>query len=162
MSTFANITLIITAINTALISGLFYAWYCSVIPGLAKVSDQTYVETMQQINRAILNPLFFFSFMGTVFLLPLSTWLQYASSGTNTRFLLLLPASIIYLTGTFGVTMFGNVPLNDALDRVDLSSATAARAQFETMWNKLNTIRTVASFVALALTIVALSMTNDE
>lgn len=162
MSTFANITLIITAITTALISGLFYAWYCSVIPGLAKVSDQTYVETMQQINRAILNPLFFFSFMGTVFLLPLSTWLQYASSGTNTRFLLLLLASIIYLTGTFGVTMFGNVPLNDALDRVDLSSATAARAQFETMWNKLNTIRTVASFVALALTIVALSMTNDE
>jgi len=159
MFTVSHIVLIITAITTALISGLFYAWSCSVVPGLARVSDSTYLETMQQINRAILNPVFFMSFIGTALLLPLSTWLHY-SPELNARFWLLLLASVVYLAGTFGVTMFGNVPLNDMLDAFNLSSASvqelaAQRARFEVPWNNLNIIRTIAGIVTLILIILA-------
>lgn len=159
MLSISHIVLIVTAVMTALISGLFYAWSCSVVPGLARVSDSTYLEAMQQINRAILNPVFFLSFIGTALLLPLSTWLHYGPE-LNARFWLLLLASVVYLAGTFGVTMFGNAPLNDALDAFNLSSASvqelaAQRARFEGPWNNLNIIRTMAGVGALILIILA-------
>lgn len=159
MFTLTHLVLIITTTMTALISGLFYAWSCSVVPGLARVSDSSYLEAMQQINRAILNPVFFMSFIGTALLLPLSTWLHYGSE-LNARFWLLLLASVVYLAGTFGVTMFGNVPLNEALDAFNLSSASvqelaAQRAKFEGPWNNLNNLRTIAGIAALILIIIA-------
>jgi uncharacterized membrane protein len=159
MFTFANTILLVTATMTALISGLFYAWSCSVVPGLARVSDSVYLESMQQINRAILNPVFFMSFIGTALLLPLSTYLHYGPA-LNARFSLLLLASLVYLAGTFGVTALGNVPLNQALDTFNLSTAStqelaAQRARFEGPWNNLNIIRTIAGVVTLLLVIIA-------
>ncbi len=153
----SNIILVITATLTALIAGLFYSWSCSVMLGFARLKDKEFVSVMQQTNRAIQNPLFFISFLGAPILLPVSTFL---SSGTSPRFALLLAATVIYLTGTFGVTVFGNVPLNNALDRFDLESATdeeisRRRANFERRWNNLNTIRTVTSTLALILIIIA-------
>jgi uncharacterized membrane protein len=35
----------------------------------------------------------------------------------------LLAATVIYLIGVFGVTVFGNVPLNNTLERFNLDSA---------------------------------------
>jgi uncharacterized membrane protein len=153
------IVMIITATVTALIAGLFYAYTCSVNIGLGKLPDEGYIAAMQSINREIQNPLFFVSFMGTVLLLPISTWMQY-KAGASTAFLLLLAASLIYVTGTFAVTMFGNVPLNKALDKFHLQSATAAeiahqRAMFEARWNRLHNIRTIASVASLVLVIMA-------
>jgi uncharacterized membrane protein len=154
-----HIILIITATATALIAGLFYAYTCSVNIGLGKLSDEGYIAAMQSINREIQNPLFFISFMGTLLLLPISTWLQYKVGVSNT-FYLLLAASLVYAVATFGVTVFGNVPLNDALDQFNLKGASAeeihlARQKFEGLWNSLHNIRTVASVVSLVLVIVA-------
>jgi uncharacterized membrane protein len=154
-----NLVLIITAISTGLIAGLFYAYSCSVNPGLGKLSGEGYLAAMQSINREILNPVFFASFMGTLIFLPVSTWMQYRA-GVSTTFWLLLAATLLYAIGTFGVTMFGNVPLNDALDKFSLQGAsgeeiTRHRAQFEIPWNRLHTVRTVASVAALALVIIA-------
>jgi uncharacterized membrane protein len=39
-----------------LIAGLFYAYACSVMPGLADADDRTVIDAMQQINEAIENP----------------------------------------------------------------------------------------------------------
>ncbi|MET3535054.1 anthrone oxygenase family protein [Chryseobacterium limigenitum] len=69
-----TILLIVTAVLTALIAGLFYAYSCSVVLGLGKLSDTEYLKAMQSINREILNPVFFVSFMGTAVLLPISTF----------------------------------------------------------------------------------------
>jgi len=157
--TFANITLLATAFTTALIAGLFYAYSCSVNPGLGKLSDVNYFSAMQSINREILNPVFFMSFMGTLFLLPLSTWLQYNPSAP-VRFYLLLGATIVYGAGAFGVTILGNVPLNNALDAFSIQSASAEelsrqRALFEKPWNQLHAIRTFANMIALILVLLA-------
>ena len=55
--------------GSGLIAGLFWGWSVSVARGLAKVSDCTYVSTMQSVNRAILNPMFLLVFMGSTFVL---------------------------------------------------------------------------------------------
>lgn len=157
-----NLILIITAMLLALIAGLFYSYSCSVNPGLKQLGDSEYIGAMQSINRAILNPLFFLSFMGTLLFLPISTFLSF-TTWDSPKFLLVLGALIVYACGTFGVTMFGNVPLNDALDAFDLKNATPesismARKNFETPWNNLHLVRTVASVISLLLMIISLTL----
>ncbi|HVI48667.1 MAG TPA: anthrone oxygenase family protein [Chitinophaga sp.] len=154
-----NIVLVCTALLTALIGGLFYAWSCSVTVGLAKVPDNVYMAAMQSMNREILNPVFFLSFMGTWIMLPICTWMSYKQPEIG-RFWFLLAATIIYWVGIFGVTSFGNVPLNDALDKFDLANATeqaisAHRLKFEGPWNRLNTVRTIASVLTILCVILA-------
>jgi uncharacterized membrane protein len=157
MLTVSNLVLIITATATALMAGLFYAFSCSVNLGLARLSNAEYVSAMQSINRAVRNPIFFAAFFGAPMLLPLSTFLHY---GQSMRFRFLLAATVIYLVGVFGVTVFGNIPLNNALDRFNLEAATEEetalpRANFEMRWNNLNTIRTVSSTLAVILLVIA-------
>jgi uncharacterized membrane protein len=163
--TFANIALLIAAFTTALIAGLFYSYSCSVNAGLGKLPDAGYLAAMQSINREILNPLFFMSFMGTLIFLPVGTWLQY-SNPVSTRFYLMLAATLVYAIGTFGVTILGNVPLNNALDGFQLQSSSPdllhqQRELFEKPWNRLHSIRTIANAIALILVLVACIIKTD-
>lgn len=155
--TVSNITLVITATLTALMAGLFYAWSCSVMLGFARLTGKEFVTAMQATNRAIQNPVFFTAFFGAPIFLVISSVIHYHQSP---RFGLLSAATVIYLIGTFGVTIFGNVPMNNTLNRFDLQAASeteiaAQRTDFEGRWNNLNTIRTVSSTLAVILVIVA-------
>lgn len=152
-----SITLLTAVILTGLSAGLFYAWMVSVIPGTKKVIDITYLESMQSINRAILNPAFYLIFMGSPLVLAIGTVQQYQS---GPKFLILLAATLIYLFGTFGVTAFGNVPLNNALDVLDLSSLGEAeikefRRSYEVNWNRLHWIRTLFAVLSFLLSVIA-------
>lgn len=155
-----NIILIITVTLTALIAGLFYSYACSVNLGLGKLTDGAYLSAMQSINRQIQNPIFFMSFMGTLLFLPISSWMEYSYSGFSNSFWLLASAAVVYVIGTFGITIAVNVPLNEALDKFVISSASieqlaAQRKSFEIPWNRYNTIRTVAAIIALILAIIS-------
>ena len=154
-----TLVLAAAATTTALMAGLFFAWSCSVTLGLARLTDEEYISAMQAINRAILNPVFFSCFFGSALLLPLSTYLYYDHT-LSIRFGLLLVASLLYLLGVMGVTILGNVPLNEALDAFNLASAStqelaAQRTTFEGPWNQLNIIRTIASTLAIIMLILA-------
>lgn len=140
----------------ALIAGLFYSYSCSVNPGLAQLSDMEYLKAMKSINRAILNPLFFMSFMGTLLMMPVTTGLYYKGVGIDASFYLLLGASLVYIIGVFGVTIIANVPLNNALDAFDMGMATTAemkskRLGFEIPWNRFHAFRTIANAIALIM-----------
>lgn len=153
------VLLIITATATGLMAGLFFAWSCSVTLGLAQVPDKTYITAMQAMNRAIRNPVFFVCFFGAALLLPVCTYQQYGHQ-VSARFWLFLAATALYLIGIIGITFWGNVPLNQALDKFHIGAAssreiTAQRAQFERLWNRLNNIRTVASTLAFVLVVIA-------
>lgn len=148
-----------SVILTGLSAGLFYAWSVSVIPGTQKLGDPTYLETMQSINRAILNPAFFLIFFGSIVFLSIASVYQFHTS--KVTFWLMLMASVFYLIGTVGVTALGNVPLNDQLDVMKLAQLNtdkiaAFRKFYETNWNRLHLIRTafaVTSFVLAVLTL---------
>jgi uncharacterized membrane protein len=150
---------LIAALFTGLLAGLFYGYECSVIKGLGNLQDEVYLQSFQSINKAIQNPYFFITFMGSLVVLPVATWLSYDKSALLT-FYLLLAATALHVIGVFGVTVFGNVPLNEALDAFNLKGATVdeiakQRAIFETAWNKLHTIRTFAAVVSFTLVLMA-------
>ena len=67
---------------------------------------------------------------------------------------------MIYAIGVVGVTALGNVPLNEALDKFNLSSASVEtiadeRSKFEGSWNRFHAVRTIASIISLVLVIIA-------
>jgi len=139
-------------------AGLFFAYSCSVSLGLGKLSDTDYIKAMQSINREIKNPVFFSCFFGLLILLPLSVFLNYESSLTF-KFKLLIIATFCYYIGVFFVTVFVNVPLNNALENFDAFNQTKhaikmQRDLFENRWNTFNNIRTVFSIVTVVLLII--------
>lgn len=159
MSAIVQIILGITIVATALIAGLFYAWSCGIVQGLGKLSNLSYLQAMQSINREIQRPLFLVLFVGNLVLLPLTTWLCAGAVQTSALALLII-ASVFYVVGVFGVTIAGNVPLNNMLDRVQPGSSSPGslaetRFNFEARWNRLNRIRTVCALAALLGTIAA-------
>lgn len=152
-----SITLFAAVLLTGLSAGLFYAWSVSVIPGTRRIPDLTYLETMQSINRAILNPAFFLIFFGSPVMLATST-IQHYQGGLT--FWLILAAALTYLIGTFGVTAFGNVPLNNSLDALQLPELTThqlmnTRNTYESPWNRLHAVRTVFAVLSFLLALAA-------
>lgn len=145
---------------TGLLAGLFYGFDCSVIKGLGNLSNDIYLKSFQSINKAIQNPYFFISFMGSILVLPVATWLSYKNNSTLT-FCILLFATLIYFIAVFGVTILGNIPLNERLANFKIASATESeitsiRQIFEKPWNFYHRIRTFASIIVFALTILSL------
>ena len=158
-----SLTLYAAIVLTGLSAGLFYAWLVSVIPGTRKVVDVTYLETMQSINKAILNPAFYLIFFGSPLFLAISTIQQYKS---GMAFWLLLASTFIYLLGTFGVTALGNVPLNDALEALNLSEldhakASSFRKSYEVKWNRFHWIRTLFSVLSFVTALMSISYGNS-
>lgn len=150
---FYDILLVITGTLTGLLAGLFFGYAVSVNGGLHRLKDHEYVAAMKSINTVIQNPPFFLSFFGPVVLLPLVTILSWSID--SPRSILLLAASGLYVIGTFGLTLVGNIPLNHKLARFNLDTATPdaisqARAEFEGPWNRWHLIRTIASAAATA------------
>jgi uncharacterized membrane protein len=156
-----EVSLFSAAFLTGLIAGLFYSYSCSVNLGLAKLRDIEYLKAMKAINKAILNPWFFLSFIGSLVAIPLSTTLYYYNTGVDASFYLLLSASAAYIVGVFGVTIRGNVPLNEELDRFNIEQAaipdiTLKRKGFEEPWNKFHLARSIANVAAFAFILVAI------
>lgn len=152
---------VIAVILAGLAAGLFYSWDCAIVGGLGNLPDNQYLAAFQSINRVILNPYFFMSFMGSVILLPVAAWMTY-KTGNTAAFYFMLGAATLYVVGVFGVTIGGNVPLNDMVDKFDIGNASAEaikamRIKFETSWNSLQHIRTYAaifSFIAAVISLV--------
>ena len=166
MFTTTNLVLAFTTITTGLIAGLFYGYACSVNIGLNSLPDSQYLQAMQSINKEIQNPVFFLSFMGSMPLLIISTYGLYRH-GNSTGFYILLTATILYLIGPFGLTVFGNVPLNEALANFNikgsgLQAIAAQRQKFEHPWNMLHLIRTIAAIITFMLAVSACFTANHK
>ena len=151
---YRDVVLAGATVATGLLAGLFYGYSCSVMPGLHGASDRTVVETMQQINRAIENPLFFATFLGAPVLAGWA-WLE-ARSGPDRSARRWIGAGAALVAATLAITFAVNVPLNDRLDRVgaverqSASQLAQARADFEGPWVRGNVARTITSIGAFA------------
>ncbi|MEQ9161358.1 MAG: DUF1772 domain-containing protein [Ilumatobacter fluminis] len=153
-------------VTTGLMSGLLYGWSVSVIPGTRRIAAGNYVDTMQHINRAIINPAFVIPFMGIPLVLGGAAWMQFRA-GDHRKGWLLVGAAGTYVVGVLGVTIGGNVPLNDALDAFDLRNSSASavearRTSYESPWNRWHFLRTAASVGSFALAAAAALVTTDD
>ena len=110
------------------------------------------------MNRAIINARFLIVFFGPVLLLFLNTYLFREN---ETSFWLFLVAALLFFIGVSLITIFGNVPLNEILDKSNLNVLTdieleELRNRFEDPWNKWHMTRTITSFSAFVLLIIGL------
>jgi uncharacterized membrane protein len=155
-----NIFYFLSLIFGGLIAGLLFSYSCSVNIGLKSLTDIEYIKAMQAINLAIQNPYFFISFIGLLFVLPISSYLMYKQQ-ENISFYLLILATIIYFIAVFGTTLFCNVPLNEQLARFSISASTAneiavMRQSFEKSWTMYHSVRTIASILSFSFTILSI------
>jgi uncharacterized membrane protein len=165
--TLENVVLVIGGTLTGLFAGLLYTFNVAIVPALRSIKGTQHIAALQAINKKIKNPIFFLSFFGPTILLPLAAYLHWGTA----EFPLLVAAAALHIIGGNGVTIAGNIPLNDKLDRVDsnqLSEAEAdqIRKEFQgagTPWMRYHNVRTLAVTAATALVfIVCLSKSLSE
>ncbi|AUH40586.1 anthrone oxygenase family protein [Streptomyces sp. CMB-StM0423] len=153
MKNLQTATLLAGVLTSGLMAGLFAAFAYAVMPGLGRSSDRTLVEAMQGINKAIINPVFMLPFMGSLPLLGLAVVLAWRGQGRE-ALPWLIAALVVYVVA-FGVTVAGNVPLNDQLEQAGdpdrVQDLAAVRADFEDRWVALNVVRAVLHTVAFGL-----------
>jgi uncharacterized membrane protein len=140
-----------------LVAGVFFAFSTFVMKALAQQPPAQGIATMQSINITVINPLFITAFLGTAatcLFLAISSLLKWHQPGA----VYWLIGSLLYLIGTFGVTMLCNVPLNDALAVVKPDSAEGATlwAKYLTDWTFWNHVRTIAAIAASAAFTIAI------
>ena len=132
---------------TGLMAGIFFTWTNAVKPGIGKLSDIKYLEALQSMNRVILNNTFKIIFLGAIIAVALVP-VFYFNLYPRNIFWLLVFTLIIYWIGVFGVTLSGNIPLNEILDKTNLESITSE--EIKTLRKRINFI--YLGFVILAIT----------
>jgi uncharacterized membrane protein len=146
-----------SVLGCGLVAGIFFAFSTFVMKALAQLQPKEGIAAMQWINITVINPWFMMVFLGTaIACLYLSIALLFKWHPPNSTYLLF--GSLFYLIGTVLVTMVFNVPLNEALAKVESSSAEGANlwARYLTDWTMWNHIRTLASLIAATLFAIAL------
>ncbi|WP_115462162.1 anthrone oxygenase family protein [Winogradskyella aurantiaca] len=149
------IVLILSVLFTGLTAGLCFTWSNAVTPGIGRLDDISYLKSFQAMNRAIINAQFMLVFMGPIILLFFNAYLF---KNNDTGFCLFLIAAILFLIGIGLVTVFGNVPLNEILDKSNLESLSklelqTLRSKFEQPWNRWHMVRTLSSLTSFLLLI---------
>ena len=137
------------ALGCGLIAGVFFAFSSFLMSALARLEPPEGITAMQSINITVINPWFMGVFMGTALVclfLAVSSLSKWHHPGSP----YLLAGSLLYLIATFGVTVLFNVPLNDALARIDPGSPDGSKlwATYLTDWTIWNHVRTVGAIAA--------------
>ena len=164
-STVRALTLACATLTTGLVAGVYYAYTVSVNLGLAAQPDASYVATMNAINERIENPLFFLTFFGAA-LFPLAALAAHYRQPRSGRFWLVALACMLYIGGSFLLTSFVNVPMNNQLAAVDLGAPARvladARDAYEGPWDFWNGVRAVFSVLAFLALIGACLLREDR
>lgn len=144
--------LIAATVLTGLAAGVFALFSHTIMPGLRKADDRTFVAAFQAVDRAILNPWFMITFFGSLLVI--------AAAGIVHPTALVWVAFALYL-GVVGVTVTVHLPRNDALkaagDPATIDVAKTRAAFDERRWLRWNHLRTAASLAAFILLTVDLT-----
>jgi uncharacterized membrane protein len=145
------------ALGCGIIAGVFFAFSSFVMPALARLPAAQGIAAMQSINIVVLNRSFLGVFSGTALvcvvlaIAPLFRWSGLAAGMS-------ISGSLLYIVGTFGVTVVFNVPRNDALAVLnpDVPGAAAMWQAYVSSWTFWNTVRCLSALAAAGAFTVAL------
>ncbi len=155
-STFVNTMVLFSALGSALVAGVFFAFSTFIMKALGRLQPEQGIAAMQANNVTVLNPWFFTVFFGTgvgcIFLaiFALLNW-----SGPVAIHLAV--GSMLYIVGSIVVTMAFNVPLNNALARADANhpDSVSLWRHYLHRWTFWNHVRTAGSLAAATLLVLA-------
>ena len=141
----------VAAVGSGLVGGVFLVFSVSIMPAFARLEKAHGIAVMQAVNTTIVRSPFIVVFIGTV----VACVLQVVLEPTDVAGWV---GAVLYVPASFVLTIVGNVPLNNRLDRTDLSDPEDFWAVYASRWTVLNHIRTLASTgAAVALTLAAAS-----
>ena len=136
------------------IFGFFYAWICSTMWGLDTLDPRIAIPAMQAMNASVRNAVFAPAFFGTPLVCALAAATGFCI-GNRPATLAFAAAALVYVVGGLVLTMAVNVPMNRALGALevpqDLKEAQAIWQAYSPRWQVFNTLRTIASGIALLL-----------
>jgi uncharacterized membrane protein len=147
-----TVTLLAATLSMGLVAGVFALYAHTIMPGLAKTDDRTFVGAFQAIDRAIINPWFLGSgFLGALVLTIIALIAHIGRGG-----LPWIAAALVLYGATFVITIAINVPLNDELkgagDPDRIGDLAAVRKRFdESRWASWNLVRVVTTTTAFGL-----------
>jgi uncharacterized membrane protein len=142
------------SVGMGIVAGVFFAFSAFVMPALARLPAAQGAATMQSINVTAINPWFMTALFGTGLVAITLSATSLGSLGIP-RARWLLGGTIIYLAGAIAVTMFANVPRNDALAIMNADAAAAYFPRYLAEWNVWNHVRTVTSVIATTCLVMA-------
>ncbi len=152
-----NIALIAAALSGGLLAGVYFAFSTFVMQSLARLPVDQGIAAMQSINVTIVRSPFIIVFMLaaalSVFVAAMAIIYWRGSVSV-----MMMTGAALYIVASFLSTIMFNVPLNDALDKVDGHTAEAAQlwATYLDDWMRWNHVRTVASLLAACAFVRAL------
>jgi uncharacterized membrane protein len=143
-----TLTLFAATVTVGLTAGVFGLYAHTIMRGLGRTDDRTFVGAFQAIDRAIINPVFLLTFFGALVLSAVAVGLHLGRPALPW----IVVAGVLYLAVVV-ITMAVNVPLNDAIKAVGdpdrIADLAAVRANFhEARWIAWNLVRTAATTVA--------------
>jgi uncharacterized membrane protein len=143
------LTLIAATMSMGLVAGVFGLYGHTIMPGLKKTDDRTFVGAFQSIDRAIVNPWF----MGGGFFGAIAFTAVAGIVNIGEDALPWITAAFILYLCTFVITVTINVPVNDEIkaagDPDRIADLGAVRARFnESRWTRWNLIRVLTSTTA--------------
>lgn len=142
-------TLLGATITLGLATGTFALYAHTIMPGLQRTDDRTFVGAFQSIDRAIINPWF----IGATFLGALALTSLAAFTNHGQRAFPWIVAALIAYLATAAITITVHVPLNDAIkaagDPNKMANVALIRTAFnETRWATWNLVRVATSTIA--------------
>lgn len=149
-----QVIVILMAIGSGIVGGVFFAFSTFVMRALGDLPASNGIAAMQRINVVVISPWFMTPFLGTAALAMAIVAMRLCHvPGVTT---LATVGGGLCIVGTFGVTIFGNVPLNNRLALLESSSDQAAKSWVAyprnwMRWNHLRTVAAIASSVAIGL-----------
>ncbi|NYT35818.1 DUF1772 domain-containing protein [Allopusillimonas soli] len=159
--THAIITILLwfSAISCGLLAGLYFSFSTFIMRALGRVEAPAGMAAMNSVNAVIQRSLFMPLFLGSslvALMLVVISLFQWHQPGSVAAF----AGGVIYIGGMFICTMAFNVPLNNALAKVDPASADGGNVwgHYLRDWTRWNHVRTVASTVAMILFIYVISV----
>jgi uncharacterized membrane protein len=144
--------LLAATLSMGLVAGVFTLYAHTIMPGLGRTDDRTFVEAFQAIDRAIINPWFIGGgFFGALVCTIVAAIAQLGRDGLPW----VAAALVLYLVA-FAITIAVNVPLNDGIkaagDPDGIADLAAVRTRFnEARWRSWNLVRVVTSTAAFGL-----------
>jgi uncharacterized membrane protein len=155
MTALRTVLLISATMTMGLAAGVFMLYAHTIMPGLRRTDDRTFVEAFQATDRAIINPWF----MLTAFLGALVLTIAAAIVSRGTAALPWTAAALgLYLVAVI-VTIAVHLPLNNAIKAAGHTQDFAhVRQQFHearwAAWNLLRAATTTTAFGLLAWALV--------
>jgi uncharacterized membrane protein len=145
VTTLRAVTLLAATITMGLVAGVFALFAHTIMPGLKKSDDRTFVAAFQALDRAIVNPWF----MLTAFVGALAFTLAAVATNRGSALPWIVVALGLYIVA-FVVTIAVHLPLNDALKPAGhpnrIADLAAVRAKFhEARWVAWNLVRVATS-----------------